>query len=617
MCGILGGWTDNPLPPEAVAAALEALVHRGPDDSGQYVDPPVVLAMRRLSIIDLEGGHQPISNEDGTIWVISNGEIYNYVELVKDLESQGHTIRTSSDTEVLVHLYEQHGTEMCHHLRGMYAFAIWDSRKRILLVARDRFGQKPLYCTRTADGGLLFASELKGLVPLIRCTGAAVELDPQAIYDYLSLGYVPQPSTVYRGVTTLPPASWMTFDGNHLVTRSYWSLEYGTHNGVAYPDALERVRALISESVKLRLRSDVPYGVFLSGGVDSSVVAYEASRYTGSSLRTFTVGTGDPTLDESAIAARTAKVFGVQNTVLPLHIAPLEEIQNLARYFDQPFNDSGAILGLAISRLARQHVTVALSGDGGDEVFGGYRRYMAARIWDRFGWIPGRTIASRLLSHGDPGRRTMLGFGKRLVRGMHLSRGARYLVWTSDMLLEEDKKQHWKGPRMRPTEDWIESVIPPELTAVDTQMYGDHQVNLLSDQLVKSDICTMAASLEGRAPLLDHRVAEFVVGQPSAVRLHRMHRKSLLRDAYRGRIPDEVLDGRKRGFETPMESWLARDLKEVFHDSLGSPEAKMRGFVDDELVDGILNRSVLRDRNWSYLAYGSLLLELWLREIAR
>src|SRR5438477_6225201 len=375
MCGILGAWKRDGLPREAVEQALCQLRHRGPDDAGYFESSPVFLAMRRLAIIDVKGGHQPIFNEDGSIAVVLNGEIYNYVELMSALRTGGHTFRTASDTEVLAHLYEERGQEMVGELRGMFAFAIWDGKKRQLFAARDRFGKKPLYYTRTKDGGLLFASELKALKPLVAAAGQTWKIRDQAIYDYLSLSVIPQPETVYEGVRMLPSACWLTFDGDRLFEQRYWRLECVPRTNLSYSEVLERTRSLVSEAVRLRLRSDVPLGVFLSGGVDSSVVALEAARHLGETLHTFTVSMGHEEFEEAPIAQKTAKLLGVKNTILPLKVSPLDDLQFLVRHYDQPFADSSAIPSYAVSRMARQHLKVVLNGDGGDEVAAGYRRY--------------------------------------------------------------------------------------------------------------------------------------------------------------------------------------------------------------------------------------------------
>lgn len=620
MCGIAGIWRPRaaapPLPERPVCLALNALRHRGPDGEGLHARPDVVLGMRRLSIIDLEGGQQPIYNEDGTAAVVFNGEIYNYRELAAGLKSRHHRFRTTSDTEVLVHLYEEKGPELVHDLRGMFAFALHDERTHRLLLARDRFGKKPLYYLRGAAGEWLFASELKALRAMAHACGEPLTLNEQALYDYLSLGVVPQPSTVYRGVYALPPGSWASIgeDGHEL--RTYWSLDYLPKERVGYAQAQARVRDLVAEAVRLRLRSDVPLGVFLSGGVDSAVVAYEAARALGGELETFTVSVNDPHLDESPVARRTAAHLGVRHTVLPLEVSSLEGLQDLVRHYDQPFADASAIPSLEIARLAREHVKVVLNGDGGDEVFGGYRRYVAASRAAPFELLPRGVLgaAAQVLGRGEGRRRSARGFGARFARGLGLPPGERYLAWTNDILHERDKRALWRGAPQLPTEDRIESVMDFGLGPLDRQLAADIRLNLLSDLLVKMDIATMAHSLEARSPLLDHEVAEYAARLPGRYRVRGTTPKAVLRDAYRGRLPDEVVRGAKRGFEVPVERWLREDFRPLLHDTLGAPDARVREWLDPAFVDGVLDRRVMTDRHWASVVYALLTLELWLRE---
>jgi asparagine synthase (glutamine-hydrolysing) len=616
MCGIAGGWIESGWKADVLDSALKRLVHRGPDDAGAHIDGQVAVGMRRLSIIDVAGGHQPISNEDGSIWVVFNGEIYNYRELAEDLRQRGHKFRTVSDTEVLVHLYEELGSEMCSRLRGMFAIAIHDARRRLLFLARDRFGKKPLYYRQLPGMGLVFASELKALHPLVAAAGGRSRISAQAIYDYLSLGSVPQPETAFEDTLVLPPASWLAYDGERTSRGVYWRLDYDSKIAIPYPEAVDRVQSLVSESVRLRLRSDVPVGVFLSSGVDSSVVAWEAAQHVGSSLQTFTVSTDDPALNEADVASRTATTLGVRNTILPMTLSPEEDLLRVVRQYDQPFSDASALPSMAISRLAREHVKVVLTGDGGDEVFCGYRRYVAARAAGRVRWLP-RSLtaaAAKTLSAGRS-RRSALGLVNRFLRAANLPLGQRYITFGCDMLNEAEKQRGWRAGRMRPTEELIESVIPPNLNPVDEQLCGDHQLNLPNDMLVKIDIATSAASLEARSPLLDHCLAEFVVSLPDRQRLRHWRRKALLRDAYRERLPIEVIDGRKRGFEIPMRRWLETDLKGLVHDALAGPAARIGDYLDRAFVLDVIERRILNERNWEYLVYGFLVLELWLREM--
>jgi asparagine synthase (glutamine-hydrolysing) len=618
MCGIAGVCRpDGPEPAgPGLAEALRALRHRGPDGEGTFAAPGVALGMRRLAIIDLVTGAQPVFNEDRSVVAVFNGEIYNYVELREELRQRGHTFATASDTEVLVHLYEDEGEALCSRLRGMFAFAIWDGRTRSLLLARDRFGEKPLFVA-PLPGGLAFASELKGLLPLMRAAGAAPRVREQGIYDYLSLGAVPQPDTVYEGVSAVGPGCWLRFDGEQAREQAYWRPELEPKAVVSYAEAQEELRHTLGDAVRLRLRSDVPVGVFLSGGVDSSVVAYEAARHLGGRLRTFTVSVADGELDEAPVARRTAAALGVENVVLPLHVAPRDEVLAVARHFDQPFADPSAIPSSAVARLAREQVKVILNGDGGDEVCGGYRRYLAARTLGRIGSLPGARAALRAafsrLAAGR--RRSAAGLLRRFGRGLSLQSGARYLVWTKDLLLDEDKQRVWRGRPQRATEDWVADRLDGNLAAVDTQVAGDIGIELLSSLLVKMDMATMAASLEGRSPFLDHEVAQFALRLPVAFRVRGSRLKAVLRDAYRGRLPREVIEGRKRGFEVPLAAWLDGDLRDLVHDALLAPGARVAEYVEPAFVRAVVAGTAMRERNRAGLVYALLMLELWLRQL--
>ncbi len=616
MCGILGGFVPNNLEPALIESCLDTIRHRGPDDSGLHLVGDAFIGMRRLSIIDVAGGHQPIFNEDKQISVVLNGEIYNYLELIPDLEAKGHVFQTRSDTEVLVHLFEEYGTDLCKFLRGMYAFAILDARDQSIFVARDRFGKKPLYYLET-KGKLFFGSEIKAVKALAGVAGLKLSISHQAIYDYLSLGVIPQPSTIYQEVKSLPAGSWAQFNAGKWCVQQYWSLQYTPKLEISYAEALEKTRTLMAEAVKIRLRSDVPLGVFLSGGVDSSVIAFEAAKEIGSNLQTFTVKMGVSSFDESTVAAQTAQSLGIQNTVLNLELNPLVSLQKLVGQYDQPFSDSSAIPSLEISKLARQHVTVVLNGDGGDEVFAGYRRYQAVMQSSIFDWLPKSLArgASQVLRPFAPDRRSVLGFAARFATGLSLSPTSRYLAWTTDMLLELDKQPIWRGGDVLPSERLVDAVLEKfkGLSPLDQQMGTDVNINLLSDLLVKMDIATMAYSLEGRSPFLDHYVAEFAAQLPDQFKVAGQT-KRILRDAYKGRLSSEVLDGAKRGFEIPLEAWLHSELKPLLQDILGASDARVNAWIDPAFTQALLSGTLMRDRNWKYLVYSLLILELWLRE---
>jgi len=614
MCGILGCWTPRPLNEELLRTALSSMHHRGPDDCGVLVDKAVSIGMTRLSILDLEGGRQPIWNEDRTIATVCNGEIYNYLELRDELVARGHHFSCASDTEVLVHAYESAGSKISTQLRGMYAFAIWDRVKRKLLLSRDRFGKKPLYYTWTASRNFLFASELKALRILAKAVGEDWSIREQSVYDYLSLGVVPQPATIYENVFALGVGETLEFDGRDISIEKYWHAERRPVNAVSFSDAQLNVRALISEAVRLRLRSDVPLGVFLSGGIDSSVVAYEASKIVGGSLKTFTVSVPGTSLDECPIAQRTARALGVENIILPLEMAPTDLLHDMVRLYDQPYADSSALPSMGVSRAARQHVTVVLTGDGGDEIFAGYRRHIAAKWFDAFRWLP--EPICRIARRGGKSkmRRSAAGLTSRFLRGLPLTPAERYLVWTSDMLMESDKCNYWRGRAMVATESSISSILSKgNDSGLSTQLYADIHINLLSDLLVKMDMATMSASLEARSPLLDHRLAEFVMTLPEDYLVGVVTPKRLLRRAYEGLLSREVIHGPKRGFEVPVASWLRTDWKELIQDTVLSTHSRVSEYLDPHFVRNMYEGRALTDRNWAYICYSLLVLELWLR----
>lgn len=544
-----------------------------------------------------------------------NGEIYNYQELRASLIAAGHAFRTASDTEVLVHLYEEQGTNCCAFLRGMFAFALWDARAKKLLVARDRFGKKPLFYCQSRDG-LIFASELKALRILAQALGNDLPIRQQSIYDYLSLGSIPQPATIYDTVYALPPANWLQMDERGVSIQRYWCLEYMPKLTVTYAEAQHRTRELLSEAVRLRLRSDVPLGIFLSGGMDSSAIAYEASRILGDSLKTFTVAMPDPHYDESERAQRTAKFLGCQNIVLKLQVSPLEELLRMVRVYDQPYADASAIPSLAVSRLAREHVTVILNGDGGDECLAGYRRYVAARYLSRFPRLPawfGSLCDRAAIRLGVTARHSKAGLLVRMLRSLRASRGERYLIWTTDLLREQDKNVAWLGEKMDPSEGWIADTLSPALSGLDTQMDGDVRIILLSDLLVKMDMATMSASLEARSPFLDHVFAEFAARLPDAYKIRWGRTKAVLRDAYTGRLPPEVTRGAKAGFEIPLLLWLRTHWRELLRDTLGTSSARVFAYLDRGFVHELLEGRICRDRNWAMLVFTVFMLELWLR----
>ncbi len=617
MCGISGMWLPSgPDVERALDESLFNLRHRGPDGEGKHVEESLAFGMRRLAIIDLAGGDQPIWNETRDVGVVFNGEIYNYVELLAECQARGHRLGSRSDTEALVHLYEDDPEGFAVRLRGMFAVALFDRRHERLVLVRDRFGKKPLYYARTPAGGLIFASELKALLPLMRSEGVPVEIDPQAIYHYLTFGSVPQPQTVYKGVLAVPPGTFLVATRDGTSIREYWKPAFTPKFEGSYQDAQAAVRSEITEAVRLRLRSDVPLGTFLSAGVDSNIVTYEAARLVGAELRTFTVASENPELDESGVARRSAERLGVRNTVLHLDIDPVRDLDFLVRTYDQPFADPSAIPSLQVSRAARQEVTVVLNGDGGDELFGGYRRHVAVQALGRLAWVP-RPLARALTALLPPerlSRRSKLGLISRLSRGLSLPAEERYLVYTADMLRESDKRPFWQAP-VRASEELVRDLIDERLPFLDQQVDLELKLNLVSSLLVKMDMATSAYSLEGRSPLLDHRLGELALSLPSDYRVRGGRPKAVLRDAYADVLLEDVVRGKKRGFEVPLDAWLAGPWRAMTMDLLGAPDARTLNYVDRALVQRVLDPGSFADRNKAYISYSFLVLELWLRSL--
>ena len=604
MCGIAGtvGCGDD----LDLTQGLQALFNRGPDEIGGKSFEGGQMGIRRLAIVDLTPGVQPVENEDGQVVAVVNGEIYNHVELAEEIRGTGHKLKSRTDAEVVPHLYEEHGEQFVAKLRGMFAVAMWDAGRRRLILARDRFGKKPLYYAQTGDG-LVFASEIKALRAMM--PNDLWRVQDQAIYDFLSLGFIPQPDIVFSGIEQVPPGALVIFDGGKKEIRQYWDTRLVDQKSNA-----TEVRERVAESVGLRLLSDVPVGVFLSGGIDSNVVAYEAAQATDGDIQTYTVQMPDADLDESVVAQAAARAYGVRNELLPLEISPEKDLPAVIRHYDQPFADSSALACWAIARTAAEKLKVVLTGDGGDELFGGYRRHLAAYRLGQMQAVPkcGWRGLSALLPRRR--RRSRWGFARRFARGAGAEDGRRYLAWSSDLLMEDDKRTIWNGADVEPTESWIEALIDEDASLLRQQMQLDCQINLLSDLLVKMDMATMAHSLEARSPFLDHELAGYAMGIVDEDLLRGGITKSVLRNAYADVLPAAVLNGAKKGFEVPVEKWLEEEWRELSQDLLGSTEPESAAYIDRKFIRHILEDRLEGDWNVPMLKYTLLVLELWLRE---
>jgi asparagine synthase (glutamine-hydrolysing) len=590
MCGIAGE-VGRSAQEARLGQMCDRLRHRGPDDEGRLVEDGVALGMRRLAIIDVAHGQQPVYNEDRSVAVVFNGEIYNYRDLRRELVGRGHRFATESDSEVIAHLYEERGPRLVEHLRGMFAIAVWDRSRRRLVLARDRVGKKPLLYAETSDG-LVFASELKALLghPAV---GRTVDLD--AVDHYLTLQYVPAPWSALEGVRKLPPATVLVHEDGRSTLSTYWELDRETQTPLSRPQAVERTRELIREATALRLVSERPLGAFLSGGVDSSLVVAAMAEATSAPVKTFSIGFDDPRYDERRYARTVARAFGTEHHELVVSPDPLSTLESIAEAYDEPFADSSAVPSLEVARLTRQHVTVALNGDGGDESFGGYTRYAYNAGVDRLPPLARRilTATSRLVP-ASAGPRTRAGQVRRVLSGAGGDPASRYLRLMS--YFDEPSKRELYSAAMRARlpegatpalfRRWWDSSRAPD--TVGRMLDVDVRSYLPGDLLVKVDIATMRHSLEGRSPLLDHVLMEFAASLPSSWKVHGRRTKVLLKDAARGWIPDEVIDRPKMGFGVPIASWLRADLRDAARDLLTDGTARQRGWFDQAAVQQLL-----------------------------
>jgi asparagine synthase (glutamine-hydrolysing) len=626
MCGITGWATlDAGTPPpdgarELLRSMCERMTHRGPDSEGLMTTTGVALGMRRLAIIDLQTGEQPVTSEDGQISVILNGEIYNYRELRSRLEQQGHRFRSESDTEVLPHLYEEYGQGMVNHLNGMFAFALWDARKRKLFIARDLFGEKPLYWG-IFDKTFLFASEPK---VLLAHPSVHPSLNLDALRQYLSLDYVPAPLSIYQGINKLPAAHTLTVEDGRVDVQPYWRLSYKTRQPVpTEEEAAEELRRLLEDSVRLRLVSDVPLGVLLSGGVDSSAVAAFAVRASSEAVKTFSISFAESSFDESAHARAVAKFLGTDHHEERLSVdLAANLVGEIGSWMDEPFSDPSLVPTYLLSRFTRKHVTVALGGDGGDELFAGYPMYWGhnlARIYARIPRTLRRNIIEPLV-RSLPVKTKNLSFdfkARRFITGMNYDEVARHHVWfgsfTPDeqaMLLTAEARGASDGDIYREARRILEEECDADNTTermqnLDTRLY------LAEDILTKVDRASMAVSLEVRAPFLDKRVAEYAASLPVDYKLRGRTTKYILKRAVTDLLPPFVTRRGKKGFGVPVAEWLKGKLRPLARDLLSPERIRKAGLFDPGYVQRLQDEHERGTANHRKLLWTLLMFELW------
>jgi len=636
MCGITGAiWTDanKAVDGAALRRMTDALAHRGPDDEGFYTSPlgprangrtiaGAALGFRRLAIIDLAGSRQPLSNEDDSIHLVFNGEVYNYRQLHKRLEGSGHRFKTAGDAETLIHLYEDEGPDFLRHVVGMFALALWDAPRQRLLLARDRLGQKPLVY-RMESGRLLFASELKSLLEV---PGVPREIDPAALDEYLTFQYVPHPNTIFRQIRKLPPAHLAIYEDGRLSVRRYWSPAAAESDDFEVrgqaDEPIDALRTTLSRAVELRLQSDVPLGAFLSGGVDSSLVVALMQRLSNQQVKTFSVGFPVKEFDESHYARRVAQHLGTEHHEFRVEPNAVDVLPQLVWNFDEPFADSSAIPTYYLAKMTRDHVTVALSGDGGDELFAGYPRYRAVRLSAVLDTLP--RMVRRMLAAGfwqrlpaSARQRSWSRRWKRFTGAMALDPQRRYAEWVSIFNLPRRAALYTDAFLARLTEsDPLDFLLAayrrfPKRDMVTASSLVDLVTYLPCDLMTKVDVATMAHGLECRQPMLDHRVVELAAALPLSLKMRMWRGKRILRAAFGDLLPATIFRRRKMGFGVPLDHWFRHELKEFAHQVLLDPRSLGRGYFRESVVRQLLEEHVTGVFDHSARLWSLLVLELW------
>jgi asparagine synthase (glutamine-hydrolysing) len=620
MCGIVGFIARSGAADRSVLERMNAaIVHRGPDDDGFFIDGSAALAMRRLSIIDVAGGKQPIHNEDRTKWIVFNGEIYNFQEVRDDLEKRGHRFYTKSDTETVIHLYDEYGPECVEHLRGMFAFAIWDTREKVLFLARDRVGKKPLLYAHRANGDIVFGSEFQAL---LAHPNVSREVDLSAIDNYLSFLCVPAPGTAFKNIRKLEPGHWLRWKDGEIETKRYWLPDFSNKIKISEGEAIEETTRLLREATRLRLISEVPLGAFLSGGVDSSTVVALMAEVTDRPVKTFSIGFEEEDFSELKYARRVAEHVGAEYNEFIVRPNALEVLPVLVEHYGEPYADSSAIPTYYVAKETRKHVTVALNGDGGDESFAGYERYAAMKLAENYQRIPGLLRkpfiekAVGLLPSSEL-KRSRVRDLKRFLTAAELPKAERYLRWVSAFDGKAKADLYTADFARKVSGENASSVLGKWFAKVngagilDAALLTDQMTYLPNDLLVKVDIATMANSLEARSPFLDHKVIEFAASLPGSMKMHGYQTKSLLKKVAAGVVPREVVYRRKMGFGVPIGKWFRTEMKDFLMEILLSERSLTRGIIRPEVIRRYVTEHTAAERDHSFQLWAFLMLELW------
>ena len=619
MCGICGKLALDGTTPQKdlILKMSDTLRHRGPDDEGIYIGKNIGLGHRRLSIIDLSTGHQPLSNEDDTIWIVFNGEIYNFLEIRPNLISRGHRFKTKTDTETVIHLYEEYGVDCVQHLRGMFALAIWDEKKRRLFLARDRIGKKPL-CYSFTKNSFVFASELKAILEDIDINK---EINLEAIHHYLTYQYVPSPLTIFTQIKKLPPGHIMVVeDGKIKRLERYWRPEYTPKTSLSEPEIIESILEILKEATRIRLISDVPLGAFLSGGIDSSATVAMMSQLMDKPVKTFSIGFPEASFNELSFARVIADRFKTEHHEEIVKPDALDILPKIVWHYNEPYADSSCIPTYYLSQMTRQNVTVALNGDGGDEIFAGYERYLAYKLTSYYEKVPKFIrdgILNTLKAFPESSlRQDFIRKAKRFTEVMTEPKERRYIRWLS--IFSNEMKERIYSEEMKERMRSIDSV---EMVAdsfkrsgtddlLDTLLFVDTLNYLPEDLMVKVDIASMAHSLECRSPFLDHKLVEFAASIPSCLKLKGRKTKYILKKALAKILPEEILNRGKMGFGVPLSFWFRRELKDYTQEILLCKKAD-RGYFEQKEIKNLIEEHTSGRTNHSYRIFSLLMLELW------
>jgi asparagine synthase (glutamine-hydrolysing) len=619
MCGIVGFVNNGARASErsVLGRMNDAIVHRGPDEDGYFVKGNVGLAMRRLSIIDLASGQQPIFTPDGTKCIVFNGEIYNYQELREGLIARGHTLKTKSDTEAVLHLYDEYGPDCLQHLRGMFAIAIWDDVAKTLFLARDRVGKKPILYSHQPNGDLIFGSEFQAL---LKHPSVSRDVDYNAIDSYLSYICVPAPQTAFKAIRKLEPGHWLRWKAGEIETRRYWLPDFSKKIKISEEEAIEETTRILRESTRLRMISEVPLGAFLSGGVDSSAIVALMAQESSTPVKTFSIGFEDEDFSELKYAKKVAEHVGAEYNEFIVRPDATEILPTLVDHYGEPYADSSALPTYYVSRETRQHVTVALNGDGGDESFAGYERYMAMQVAELYRKVPFRKMLFEPFVNALPSsekKKTRIRDAQRFLISANMDRPMRYFHWMSSIkqkskqamytdsfkqMVAENRAEHFLS-------DWYEKANGTGV--IDSTLLTDQMTYLPNDLLVKVDIASMANSLEARSPFLDHKLIEFAASLPENLKVNRYRPKYLLKKVAARLVPPEVIYRQKMGFGVPIGRWFRGDLKDMVYSTLLSEKAAGRGIFKPESVKRMLDRHVSFEEDSTHQIWSLLMLELW------